>query len=117
MHRQAVAACVIAPLKIQLSSRLTICQSPRTGEAFQAAATAATDFENSAAAAGWVPGAPPGGGGEAVAGRLHSYIKHALNRYLHAKRLRCGFYASPCCCQPIAGQLISQVNEGSACCH
>lgn len=66
-----------------------MCLPLHAGEAFQAAATAATDFENSAAAAGWVPGVAPGGG-EAVAGRLHSYIKHALNRYLHAKRLRCG---------------------------
>ena len=59
------------------------------GEAFQSAAAAATEFENAAAAAGWVPGAEPGGG-DAAGGRLHSYVKHALNRYLHAKRLRWG---------------------------
>ena len=56
------------------------------GEVFQAVAAAAAAFEDGAAATGWVPGVEPGA--DAGTGRIHAYIKHALNRYLHAKRLR-----------------------------
>ncbi len=57
------------------------------GEAFQRAAEAATAFEDAASRAGWVPGVGVGAR-TARRGRIHSYVKHALNRYLHAKRLR-----------------------------
>lgn len=57
------------------------------GERFQRLAAAATAFEDAAAKAGWVPGVGPGAR-TARRGRIHSYVKHALNRYLHAKRLR-----------------------------
>ena len=57
------------------------------GETFQRAAAAATAFEDAAARAGWVPSVGAGAR-TARRGRIHSYVKHALNRYLHAKRLR-----------------------------
>lgn len=57
------------------------------GERFQKAAAAATAFEDEAARSGWVPGVGCRAR-NAKKGRIHSYVKHALNRYLHAKRLR-----------------------------
>ncbi len=110
------------------------------GEAFQTAAAAATAFEDAAAAAGWVPGVDPGSG-DASGGRLHSYIKHALNRYLHAKRLRCvpclvalvcqdrfcmarltaasspafTVLVRPSCCRPVLAAMLSITRDNMAC--
>lgn len=77
---------------------MTVCVCPpmmhrmilafAAGEAFQQAAAAATAFEDEAARSGWVPGVGCGAR-NAKGGRVHSYVKHALNRFLHAKRLRC----------------------------
>lgn len=65
------------------------------GEAFQQAAAAATAFEDEAARSGWVPGVGCGAR-NARGGRIHSYVKHALNRFLHAKRLRFACCTPPC---------------------